>query len=60
MGGLPGVRYRQQGVIYPSFRVKMFGMSIGVVGDWAMSDVQVRVCQYITCVFLSLRKGLKH
>ena len=26
---------------YPKFRVKMFGMSVGVVRDWAMSDVQV-------------------
>ena len=26
---------------YPRFRVKMFGMSVGVVRDWAMSDVQV-------------------
>ena len=28
-------------VIYPRFRVKMFGMSVGVMGGWAMSDVQV-------------------
>ena len=27
---------------YPKFRVKMFGMSVGVVGVWAMSDVQVK------------------
>ena len=26
---------------YPRYRVKMFGMSVGVVGVWAMSDVQV-------------------
>ena len=26
---------------YPRFRVKMFGLSVGVVEDWAMSDVQV-------------------
>ena len=41
VGWLPGVRYRQQAVNYPKFRVKMFGMSVGVVGVWAMSDVQV-------------------
>ena len=33
-------------VIYPRGRVKMFGMSVGVMGGWAKSDVQVRVCQY--------------
>ena len=30
-----------EGSNYPRFRVKMFGMSVGVVGVWAMSDVQV-------------------
>ena len=28
-------------VIYPRCRVKLFGMSVGVMGGWAMSDVQV-------------------
>ena len=41
MGWLPGVQYRQQGVSTPRFRVKLFGMSVGVVRFWAMSDVQV-------------------
>ena len=54
MGWLPGVRYRQQAVIYPRFRVKMFGMSVGVVGDWSMSYVQVNVCQYLFLVLASL------
>ena len=26
---------------YPRFRVKMFGLSVGVIRDWALSDVQV-------------------
>ena len=46
VGWLSGVRYRQQAVSYHRFRVKMFGMSVGVVRAWAMSDVQVIVCQY--------------
>ena len=33
-------------VIYPRDRVKMFGMSVGVTGGWAISYVQVRVSQY--------------
>ena len=28
-------------VLYPRSRVKMFGMSVGVMGGWAKSDVQV-------------------
>ena len=43
IGWLPGVRCRQQALNYPSFRVKVFGMSVGVVRVWAMSDVQVSV-----------------
>ena len=43
VGWLPGVRYRQQAVNYPRFRVKMFGMTVGVVKVWAMSDLQVSV-----------------
>ena len=27
---------------YPRFRVRMFGMNVGVVGVWAMSDVQIK------------------
>ena len=30
----------------PYSSVKMFGMSVGVMGGWAISDVHVRVCQY--------------
>ena len=26
---------------YPRFRVKMFGLSVGVIRDWALSDLQV-------------------
>ena len=36
MGWLPGIRYRQKALNYPKFRVKMFGMSVGVVGVWAI------------------------
>ena len=29
-------------VLYPRSRVKMFGMSFGVMGSWAKSDVAYR------------------
>ena len=34
---------------YPRFRVKMFGMSVGVVRVWTMSDVQVICMPIFTC-----------
>ena len=40
-------RHMIQAAIYPRFKVKMFGMSVGVVRVWVMSDVQTKctVCQ---------------